>query len=68
MQLILIFPVCLLLPHAASLRAWSVPADYQRLSMQIGVAGLARTYLSKRLCLVHKGKGQRGHPVQTSCS
>lgn len=68
MQLILIFPVCLLLLCAASLRAWSVPADYQRLSMQSEVAGLARTYLSKCLCLVHKGKGQWEQPVQPSWS
>lgn len=61
MQLILIFPVCLLLPHAASLRACSVPADYQRTSMKSEVSGLGR-HLLQNVSVLLTGEGSTGAP------
>lgn len=61
MQLILIFPVCLLLPHAASLQARSVLADYQTPSMQSEVAGLGR-HIFQNVSVSFTGEGSTGAP------
>lgn len=61
MQPILIFPVCLLLPHAEAPRAWSAPADYHRPSMQSAVAGLGRRIL-QNVSVSFTGKGSTGAP------
>lgn len=57
MQFILIFPVCLLLQHANTLRAESVPADKHELLMQSEEPGSGGGHYSKGPCLVHKWEG-----------